>query len=250
MRSQDGSTKRSSFYFWLAITYLVVAVVGFGQTYALPAAKGQMSFNPAVHVHGWIQFAWLLFFVAQAWMVMTGRSRQHRTWGLLGVSLATLVVVSAIPAAVNRAHIFLAGGAPPQVAQQFVGSVVFDAACFAILVGFAIAYVDKPAVHRRLLAVATLVTVGAAFNRLYRLYAPSVAEYFFNEHHLEIAILTGDLLMIPMLLHDWRSERRIHPATATALGALFVLHLVRDPLAGSSLSRATGAFFLRFVGAG
>lgn len=248
MLNQNSRVERSSFYVWLAITYLVIAFVGFGQTYALPAAKGQATFNPAVHVHGWIQLAWLVLFLAQAWMVRSGRTRQHRAFGLLGVSLATLVVVTAIPAAINRAHIVLGAGAPMPVAPQFVGGVVLDELYFAILVSLAIVFVGRPAIHRRLLAIATLVNIGAGFNRLYRLYAPSTADYFFTSHHLEIAILTGDLLMVPMLVHDWVSERRIHPATAMALGALVLLHLVRVPLNASPVSQTVGAFFLRFVG--
>ena len=240
--------QRSRFYVWIALTYLVIAAIGFGQTYGVPVIQGSQRFNPAVHVHGWLQFSWLLFFVLQSWLASSGQVRRHRDLGLMGISLATLLVVTAIPAAVNRGNIILTSGGSLPVVQQFVGSVVIDAAVFAILVAAAIVFLKNPGVHRRLLTAATLVNVGAAFNRLYKLYAPSVAADFNKLHHIEIPILTGDLLMIPILIHDWRLERRIHPANVIALGALLVLHIARVPLGASVFSQAIGAYIYSFVG--
>ncbi len=83
------------FYFNMALACMAVAFLGFAPTYWVPLAHRTFSASPVVHFHGFLFFSWAVFFVFQTWLAASGRVMRHRAVGIIGVSLATAMTISA-----------------------------------------------------------------------------------------------------------------------------------------------------------
>ena len=89
------------FYFYMALSCVAVAFLGFAPTYFVPMAAGKFPPMPVVHFHGLLFFAWTLYFAFQSWLAASGQVMRHRTTGMIGVSLATAMVISGFLVAVS-----------------------------------------------------------------------------------------------------------------------------------------------------
>ena len=87
------------FYVWMALACVAIAFGGFMPTYWAKLAGGSFRGAPILHIHGTLFFAWTLFFAAQTTLVATGRTPNHRQWGLAGISLATAMGITVVLAA-------------------------------------------------------------------------------------------------------------------------------------------------------
>src|SRR6059036_521266 len=81
------------FYFYMALSCMAVAFLGFAPTYWLPMATRSLPSMPVIHLHGVLFFAWTLYFAFQTWLAASGRIARHRTMGMIGVSLATAMTI-------------------------------------------------------------------------------------------------------------------------------------------------------------
>jgi hypothetical protein len=242
------SAARSHFFLSMSVACLVVALLSFSPTYFVPLASGTLQANAAVHLHGAVFYSWALLFVVQSWLATHGGMQRHRALGQLGIALATLMCVAAVIAGVNLSKRIAAAGAPTFIQEVTVGAVALDIGIFAALFTAAIVYVRNTEAHRRLMLIATVAVLGAALNRVYLVLANELSLAVRQQFNIELPILTADLLLVPLLIHDLRSRGRPHPATLWGAGALLVLHLVRVPLYGSALSATLGRGLLAFTG--
>ena len=87
------------FYVGMALVFVLIAFGGFIPTYWARIASGTFGGAPVLHFHGFFFFTWTLFFLAQTWMVASGRTMDHRAWGVAGVSLATAMAFTVVLAA-------------------------------------------------------------------------------------------------------------------------------------------------------
>ena len=91
----------SKFYVTMAAIFAAIAFSGFFMTYWVQVAQGSFTGGPMLHLHGLLFSLWTLFFLSQALLVANGRLRTHRTWGLLGISLATAMLVTGLAVAIE-----------------------------------------------------------------------------------------------------------------------------------------------------
>ena len=98
MATITHSHSRSRFFVWMGGLALLIALTGFAPTYWLPMLSGR-SFPPILHIHGAIFVAWNALFLWQSWLVASGRTPDHRQWGLVGIAVATAMVISVLLAA-------------------------------------------------------------------------------------------------------------------------------------------------------
>jgi uncharacterized membrane protein YozB (DUF420 family) len=114
---------------------------------------------------------WFLLFALQVSLVAKGRSLMHQRIGIVGVVLAVLLSVLALLITIYSAK-QVGDYRPP---TPFLGLVLISFIPFPILVGSAIHYRGQPAVHKRLMLLATLSILGAALVRSVRYHqTPSV----------------------------------------------------------------------------
>ena len=152
------------FYFYMALSCMAVAFLGFAPTYWLPVARGSFPSMPVIHFHGLLFFAWSLYFAFQSWLAASGQIAWHRTIGMIGVSLATAMTIFGFLATVNSMKRAAAIGLTSEgIAFSIVplSGILF----FAVVVHLAVAAVRRPETHKRLMLLAGISLLDAAVAR-------------------------------------------------------------------------------------
>jgi len=244
------------FYFVMALTCLAIAVLGFVPTYFAPMVQGRFAGPPLLHIHGLILFAWMIYFCTQTWLVAQGKSLAHRTWGVLGVSIATamvFVVTAVVSLRISQASL---PGQPEALAHGVrafawvsIGEIAFFIGAFAV----AIVYVKRPEIHKRLLLLATISLLGAPIARWFlTLLAPSAPPPPAPPSGLPavfappvfVAVppaLIGDILLLVAMWVDWRTRGRPHPVYLIGGGLMVLLHATQVQVAESPAWQAVAA---------
>ena len=252
------------FYVLMAATCLAVALIGFMPTYFLPLAQGRFKGEPIVHVHGFILFSWVTFFLVQTLLVARGSTLAHRTWGMLGVAIATamtFIVTAIVSLRITQAAL---PGQPAGLAHQVrafewvsIGGLLFFVPVFVL----AIANIKRPEVHKRLMLLGTISLLGAPIARWFMVFLapppnPNAPPWPANLPHLMLPpasaavppMLVGDLLWVVAMVFDWRTRGRVHPVYLIGGGIMLLLHLTTAPVAESPLWQAAAAAIGRLAG--
>ena len=202
----------------MALAILVVVFIGFARSFFLQPLfpEWHRPSETIFYVHGVAFTAWIALLIAQVSLVAGGRKDVHRKFGADGAGLAALMVVLGTVAALiaaRRPTGFIDVPVPP---LSFLAIPLFGIAEFALFAGLAIVKRRDAQTHKRCMLLATIVLVTAAIARL-----PVVGDYgppaFFG--------LT-DLLLVPLIIWDFRTRGRLHPVTLW--GGLLIIAL--EPL--------------------
>ena len=228
---------RERFYVRMAAVCVAVGALGFAPTYWVPLAGGTLSVAPITHLHGLVFYAWLLFFLAQTSLVASGRVGYHRELGLAGIALATAMFFVGMGVSIHRIQELEAAGLG-MAGRRFAVVPMTSITFFAIVFAIAVRYVRRPAVHKRLVLVATVALLQAPVARWIRLFlAPAAPEPSVGSlppspsvPFSTIPALLIDLLIVAAMIHDRRSTGRVHPAYWIAGGALLAVQLLRIPI--------------------
>ena len=261
-----GAAARSSrkFYVWMAAICLAVAVLGFMPTYFLPIAQSRFRGEPIVHLHGLILFSWVSFFLVQTSLVAQGKTLAHRTWGVLGVSIATAMVFIVTWVVSMRIHQASLPGQPAGVEHQVkafawvsISALLFIVPVFVL----AIANVRRPEVHKRLLLLMTVSMLAAPIARWFLTFlapppdpnAPPWPAGLPQVGAPPVAVSIGpslvcDLLIIAAMVYDWRTRGRPHPVYLIGGAILLVVQLTVVPVSESPLWMAVATAIGRLAG--
>src|SRR5882757_1244923 len=147
----------------MAGVFVLIAFGGFTPTYWARMATGTFQAPPIVHIHGFLLFSWTLFYFLQTALVATGRTSSHRSWGLAGIALFSVLVCSIVATRITVMNLQDARGFGD--AGRRFSAVVFVALPLMIgLFAAAIANVRRPEVHKRLMYVlmASMMTPAVA----------------------------------------------------------------------------------------
>lgn len=221
--------------FYLAMVMVVWAVItsGFGYKNVHKFIDGTLTYPWIVHVHAAAFIGWLVFFTVQVLLVRQRKVSTHRTWGMAGAVLAGMMVVLGAMTAVQTEA--LKFGTPDADARYL--SVMFaDMLVFGSLVAAAILWRSSPAVHKRLMLVATLVLTDAGFGRW---LSPTVAAWIGGKNFWEIPTfaegvwpffrhqyLPAYVLMAAVGLFDLATRRRVHAAYIAGVTWCLLVDLV------------------------
>jgi hypothetical protein len=237
-----GSASKVSsrwFYAWMALTCLVIAVLGFMPTYFSPMVQGMPIGPPILHVHGVIFFGWTLLFCVQTWLVASGQTLKHRDWGLLGVAWATgmvFIVFATMTVRISEADAAGFGDVARDFAWVTTAGIIF----FAVVFALGVVNVRRPDMHKRLMLISTVSLLEAPIARWFIVFgAPPVAPGEVPPPPPVIVALppglVADLLIIVAMLYDWRTRGRPHPVYLVGGAVLLVMQLTRVPLAETEL---------------
>ena len=207
---------RSLFFVVMALVMLAIVVTAFTPSLYLRSAfgttdyLGNPSLLPHLVVHGVVLTAWYVLFLVQPGLVAASRTGTHRRLGVAGAGLAAAVVVSGVLTTVHAVPRFIEGGfdVAGDVAPVVVGNFV-SLAVFTVFVAAAVYFRKRPATHKRLMLLASVIIIGPAFSTarpVGRALMPYVPE--------AVVILTFTLACLGALAwHDFASNRRLEPAT-------------------------------------
>lgn len=219
------------FYIGVALMMLVLNAVAFAPSLLDPSGRRvPLPLTPLVAAHAAVSVAWLLLFLLQAGLVATGRTQVHRRTGVFGAALAagfvalgSLTVVAearrGFDLSGDIARLPLPPGGVDLRATQV--AVLFFFLQFAVLVGAALWYRTRPAVHKRLMLIALL---GA----LTPTPVAHVIGHWLGPQPWAGLLFPASLVFFLslILLHDRVTEGRVHPVSLWASLALFGSNLL------------------------
>lgn len=192
------------FYVGMALLGLAVALAGFSKTFFAPVIAGTFEAPLIVHLHGVAAFAWVLLFLLQPTLIRTGRFDVHVRTGAIGPFLALTVAVTAIPVGLYVVERDLAAGLGPTAVSSLLG-VVTAMTVFVALVAAGVAFRSRPAVHKRLMLLTTIVVLWPAWFRL-RHWFPDVPR-----PEIWFGVVAAYSLVPIAMIRDRLVEGRVHP---------------------------------------
>jgi hypothetical protein len=217
---------RNRTYIFIAVLSMFVALAGFSLTYIVPVASRTFTGRSLLHVHGLMYFLWLAFFILQPVLVRSNNTALHRKLGVAGFVLAGFMIIMGITVAVTGARLGSAtlsvGGLEP---KQFVLIPFTDMVLFATFLSFSLANLKRFDYHKRLMVLATLSLLPAAFGRLATIASVT---------NPVAIILTTESLLLGIIVYEWITTKKVHPAYKWGAAFMIVIHLLRFPLAGSA----------------
>lgn len=239
--SQPAKPPRSRFHLAMAVAMLVLVLVGFARTFFLRPFFDTYDVVWYVYGHGALMTLWFVWYVAQTALVARGRVDFHRCMGALGAWVGLLAILSACGVAfaiVTRQR--LAGRDVEAEVEHFADVVwtnLSSICVFAVFFGLALLLRRRPALHSRLMLLATMSLLGPALVRAWVL--PSF-EVWPGMDVNTLVFYHGMRAALPlaMVLHELRTTRRLHPVTALGIPALFAaLTFIRTVVPKTELGR-------------
>lgn len=152
------------FYTGMAIAIAAIAFAGFSPTFY--ARAGTLPpLSRLLVIHGAAFTLWVLFLILQTSLIAARRRTLHMRLGVAGGVLGAAMAVLGILAAIDA----LRRGATPLPgldARTFFIVPVADVVLFASFLGAGFYYRRSTETHKRLMLVATISLLGAAFGRI------------------------------------------------------------------------------------
>jgi hypothetical protein len=226
------------FYVGMAWLFVAIAFGGFFETYWLQVARGTFNGPPLLHLHGLLFSLWTLFFLSQATLVANGRLRSHRSLGMLGISLATAMLFVGFAVAIEGLRSRIAAGIEPAASRAFTLVPITAVLLFAGFVAAAIANYRRPEWHKRFMLAATATVLQAAIARFFFIAATGGgpgARPGLGPPPPDAMVFMGaglaELLVVIAMVHDWRSNARVHPAYWWAFSVGTIAIVVRPLIA-------------------
>lgn len=197
--------KRPRFYLWLALGMTATTLFGFFFTYFGPMLSGQYpAASPVVHLHGWSFFAWYVLLPIQAGMIATRRVGLHRSFGTASAVLAVVMVATGLVVLGTQVKLSLAPGGSPFWLSMGPGIL----STLVLFAGFYVAAYRtrrQAGLHRRFMVLASAGGLGAATFRVVGVL------FGFPDWATIAGILAPNLFVAAAMVHDVRTEGRVHP---------------------------------------
>jgi hypothetical protein len=216
-------------YVFMATLFVATTLVGFipdslAKITAVATAQ-RAPFPPVLHVHAVLMGLWLLLLLAQTTLMATGHAAYHKQLGLASLVLAPAILLTGlilVPTMYGQLRDALAA-ASPGLAQNLKAEMavrtnimlmqVRAGILFAAFVVLALrARHSNPGFHKRMIVIATLMPLPAAFDRIE--WLPST---------FPVSPVSPDLYtllwILPMFTWDLVRLGRVHSAYVVALAA-------------------------------
>jgi hypothetical protein len=233
----------------MAGVFVLIAFGGFTPTYWAKLAAGTFQGAPIFHIHGALLFTWTCFFFVQTALVAAGRTPDHRTWGLAGIALFSVMMCSILVGsltAIKRDEALGFGDA----ARRFSAVTLCNWPLLAAIFAAGIARIKRPEVHKRLMLLLMVGLMTPALARVFvTLFAPPGAGSQPPPPFVLIPpALVGSLLLIAPIIRDWRQFGKVHPVYVYGGLALVAQQALTVPFAGTAVWMSLAKAFERLAG--
>jgi hypothetical protein len=217
------------FFSGMALLSLATVFVGFAPTYYLAGIHSAPLPSRIIHLHAIVFTCWMLLFAAQVSLVSARRIDLHRRLGIIGFLLACAMVVTGLMAGTDS----LARNVPPGLSELLYIVNVSMMVVFAVLMAFAYRMRNISAAHKRLILIANIALTFAPLIRW-----PSALLY----HNIPAATHASYLFLLPIVLYDLWSTRRIQRVTLWSSVFLVFVFEVRFLVAQTTAWHAFAAW--------
>jgi hypothetical protein len=238
-------TRARGFFVGAAVVLLSIVFLGFAPTFYLrPFFAPYVRLRPVPwyrYVHGALMTLWYALFLIQASLVTGGRVRLHKRVGVATGLTAVAAIVMNLVTVLRGVHdgSVETGLGPREFVDRFhyefvvLGDLVV-LAFFAVFVSSALVLRTRPAVHGRLMYLASMSLLGPALTPARALghYVSGVLPAWVN---LQILVTIG--LLFCLAAYDLRSTRRLHPVTVLGVFAFLILPLLTFPLLSGAAAK-------------
>jgi len=237
----EGGRRR--FYVWMGAAFIAIAFLGFIPSFWAKLAAGTFTGHAILYVHGALFFSWTIFVFFQTTRVASGKLADHRTWGVVGVSLATAMVFTVVLAQINAIKVAERLGLADQ-ALHFSIVALSGVVVFAALIVGALLNVRRPEIHKRLMILSMVPPAHAAIARPFAaVFAPGAVVPPGVFVSIPPAIV-ADLLIVAAMIYDWRTRGRPHPVYLVCGALMLAQQLLSLPVSNTPQWLA----FARWVG--
>jgi len=209
--------RRSPFFTILGLIMLMFAIAGFWPQY-FSAVTGRSPSAPTqfwlIHLHAALFVGWLLIYVSQASLILTGRTKIHLTLGPWLASYGFVIAAIGVFAAIRLAERFGKRVGSSEEAAAFVFYPLIDMVYLAGFLAAALIFRKRPNLHKRAMFLATfsIATVGGG-----RFVERAVG--------LDSAWIWQPLMLTPLLLaiaYDLLVCRKLYAIMAVGLAVHFL----------------------------
>ena len=197
--------RKSPFFTILGLLMLALAIGGFWPQYfsaitgRTPGATTQFWL---IHLHAALFTVWLLLYISQATLIMTGHARVHLKMGPWLAAYGFAIAAVGLYAAALLAHRLGLRENDFEAAASFVFFPVIDMVYFAGFLAAAVAYRKRSYLHRRAMFLATFSIAVVGIGRLV------------GRTGIESAALWQPLILAPLLIaiaYDMLVCRKVYP---------------------------------------
>jgi hypothetical protein len=230
-------TAERIFFSGMAILLCVVVFIGFSPTYFRAGMLRAPLPSPILHVHGAVFTLWMVLFVVQAGLISARRVAWHRSLGTVAFCLPPVMIILGVIAAIDAlGRKVMIGPLDPAVslAIPLIGIIGFSIVIFASWRAR-----RKPDAHKRLILLATIGLVEAAFGR-----------FPWNQIGLPPAAgaVTGlGILVLLVIAYDLVSLHRIHRSTLWAAPLTFAFGALAVPIGMTPAWHSFAALLARSI---
>ena len=236
-RPVNRSAERG-FYCGMATLLCICVFIGFSPTYFQAGMMRAPLPSPILHVHGAVFTLWMLVFVVQVALISVRRVKWHRSFGTIAFCLPPIMIMLGVIAAIDALHRgVMIGPLDPSVsaAIPLIGIVAF-----AIVIYAAWRARRRPDAHKRLILIATMGLVAAAFGR-------------FPWARIGLAPAAGavtglGILIAILLIYELITIRRIHRSSMWAAPLIFASVALAVPIGMTPAWHAFAALLNRTIG--
>ncbi len=161
--------RKSPFFTVLGLLMLTLAIGGFWPQYfsaiigRAPAPSTQFWL---IHLHAALFTMWLLLYISQAALIMTGWARIHFRMGPWLAAYGFAIALVGIYGAGHLAHRLGVRENNADAAASFVFFPLIDMLYFAAFLAWAVAYRKRPDIHKRAMFLATFSVAVVGIGRL------------------------------------------------------------------------------------
>jgi len=213
------------FYLTMILAMIATVVLGFARSIFLRPLFPDFPTppEPFFYIHGALYFGWMALLLAQASLVSARNMTLHMRLGVIAWALVPVMIVMGVIGsliAARRPTGFVGVPVPP---LQFLAVVLGDMVMFGLFAGLALAYRRRePQAHKRLIILAAIVLMDPSIGRWPIDALAQIPDFSFW--------LKLILFLVPLMVWDVITLRRLH--WATLLGAIVLISegLLRGPI--------------------
>lgn len=226
------------FYSGMAVLLCLCVFIGFSPTYFQAGILRAPLPSPILHVHGAVFTLWMLLFLVQAALVSAQRVKWHRSLGTVAFCLPPIMIVLGVIAALDALHRGVQIG--PLDPAVSLAIPLIGIAGFTVVIYASWRARRRPDAHKRLIMLATMGLVEAAFGRFPwgRIGFPPAA-----------GAVTGlGILVLLVIVYDLVSLHRIHRTTMWAAPFTFAVGALSVPIGMTAAWHTFAAMLNRTIG--